>query len=154
LRTKDRPFEGVLGNTVELRILERLIASPSMEFNITELGTMAGVHRDSASKVVDKFARWNMLIHTVRRGNTGSFRLNTEEPLVRSINAFNDSLIMQLFPEVEETLEEMEFEPLAHPGQLSVESEPFMSTTVESAPFIRSTSTERTPRGFIPTKAW
>ncbi len=30
MKTNDRPFEGVLGNTVELRVLERLIASPEL----------------------------------------------------------------------------------------------------------------------------
>lgn len=45
MRTKDRPFEGILGNTVELRILEKLIAQPDAEFNVSELGTITGVSR-------------------------------------------------------------------------------------------------------------
>jgi len=106
MKTKDRPFEGMLGNTVELRVLERLIASPETEFNVAELSNMTGVHRDSASKVINKFLRWNVLVRT-NKGKMDFYRLNSDEPLVISINAFNDSLIMQMFPEVKATLDGM-----------------------------------------------
>lgn len=106
MKTKDRPFEGLLGNTVELRVLERLIASPETEFNVAELSNMTGVHRDSASKVINKFLRWNVLVRTTK-GKMDFYRLNADEPLIISINAFNDSLIMQMFPEVKAALDGM-----------------------------------------------
>jgi len=107
MKTNDRPFEGVLGNTAELRVLERLIASPNTEFNVTELSYMTGVHRDSASKVINNFLRWNVLLRTTK-GKMDFYRLNCDEPLVVSINAFNDSLIMQMFPEVKADAEGQE----------------------------------------------
>ncbi|MHC1681900.1 MAG: hypothetical protein AB6733_02910 [Clostridiaceae bacterium] len=109
MKTKDRPFEGVLGNTVELRVLERLIASPGTEFNVAELSNMTGVHRDSASKVINKFLRWNVLVRTTK-GKMDFYRLNSDEPLVISINALNDSLIMQMFPDAKAVLDGMEEE--------------------------------------------
>jgi hypothetical protein len=107
MKTNDRPFEGLLGNTVELRVLERLIASPEAEFNVAELSVMTGVHRDSASKVINKFLRWNVLVRTTK-GKMDFYRLNSDEPLVKSINAMNDSLIMQMFPEVKAAVEGMD----------------------------------------------
>ncbi len=107
MKTKDRPFEGLLGNTVELRVLERLIASPETEFNVAELSNMTGVHRDSASKVINKFLRWNVLVRTTK-GKMDFYRLNSDEPSVISINALNDSLIMQMFPEVKAVVDSME----------------------------------------------
>jgi hypothetical protein len=107
MKTNDRPFEGVLGNTVELRVMERLIASPGTEFNVAELSAMTGVHRDSASKVISKFLRWNVLVRTTR-GKMDFYRLNSDEPLVISINAMNDSLIMQMFPDVKAVLDGVE----------------------------------------------
>lgn len=107
MKTNDRPFEGLLGNTVELRVLERLIASPGTEFNVAELSNMAGVHRDSASKVINKFLRWNMLVRTTK-GKMDFYKLNSDEPLVISINALNDSLIVQMFPVVRAALEGMD----------------------------------------------
>jgi len=154
LKTIDRPFEGILGSTVELRILERLIASPEVEFNITELGAMTGVHRDSASKVIEKFTRWNILKFTSRKGNMDLFKLNTEEPLVISINAFNDSIVMQMFPEVEGVLEEMAFDPLVDPTKIREKNGPFVSTTVESEPIIPPLCSDRSSRGATPTRAW
>ena len=121
MKTNDRPFEGVLGNTVELRVLERLIASPGTEFNVAELSAMTGVHRDSASKVINKFLRWNVLARTTK-GKMDFYRLNPDEPLVISINAMNDSLIMQMFPDVKAVMDVMEEGPMPAPlrdGELS-----------------------------------
>ncbi|HOE52842.1 MAG TPA: hypothetical protein PKO24_04335 [Methanomassiliicoccales archaeon] len=116
MKTNDRPFEGILGNTVELRILERLIASPDAEFNVAELSSMTGVHRDSASKVINKFVGWNVLVRTTK-GKMDFYRLNSDEPLVVSINAFNDSLIMQMFPEVRAAMESVEDRSAISPPQ-------------------------------------
>ena len=104
MRTMANPFEGILGNTVELRILERLIASPRMEFNIADLSRMVEVHRDSASKAIQKLLKWNIL-EKMEYGPR--FRLNEQEPLVVALKAFNDSIIIQMFPEVVESLEEL-----------------------------------------------
>jgi hypothetical protein len=103
MRTIEKPFEGVLGNTVELRVMERLIASPRMEFNIADLSRMVDVHRDSASKAIQKLLKWNLLI---KLEHGPRFRLNEEEPMVVAMKAFNDSIIMQMFPEVANALEE------------------------------------------------
>ena len=103
MRTIEKPFEGILGNTVELRIMERLIASPRLEFNIADLSRMVGVHRDSASKAIQKLLRWNVV---VKMEHGPRFRLNEEEPLVVAMNAFNDSVMIHMFPEVAEALED------------------------------------------------
>jgi hypothetical protein len=107
MKTNDRPFEGVLGNTVELRVLERLIASPGTEFNVAELSAMTGVHRDSASKVINKFLKWNVLVRTTK-GKMDFYRLNSDELLVISISAMNDALIMQMIPDVKTGMDAME----------------------------------------------
>jgi hypothetical protein len=103
MRTIEKPFEGILGNTVELRIMERLIASPRMEFNIADLSRMVGVHRDSASKAIRKLLKWNVL---VKMEHGPRFRLNEEEPMVVAMNAFNDSIMIQMFPGVADALED------------------------------------------------
>lgn len=100
MKTLNRPFEGILGNTKELRVLERLIASPKMEFNPTDLGRMTGVSRDSAIKTIEKLSRWNVIIFSNRKGNMDFYKLNEEEPIVIALIAFNDSIIVQMFPEV------------------------------------------------------
>jgi len=105
MKTLNRPFEGILGNTKELRVLERLIASPRMEFNPTNLGRMTGVSRDSAIKTIEKLTRWNIIVFSNRKGNMDFYKLNEEEPMVIALNAFNDSIIVQMFPEVVDELD-------------------------------------------------
>jgi len=122
MKTSDRPFEGILGNTVELRVLERLIASPESEFNVAELSNMTGVHRDSASKVISKFLGWNILLRTTK-GKMDFFRLNSDEPLVMSINALNDSLILQMFPEAKAVMEDLSDVPTITPEREGTISE-------------------------------
>lgn len=133
MRTKDRPFEGIFGNTVELRILEKLIAQPDAEFNVSELGTMTGVSRESASKVIEKFLTWNIMVRTTRKGNMDLFRLNTEEPIVVSMDTLNDSIIMQMFPEVERNLEDLALDILVDPTRINERRGPFVATTTECA---------------------
>ena len=106
MKTLNRPFEGILGNTKELRVLERLIASPKMEFNPTTLGRMTGVSRDSAIKTIEKLTIWNIIVFSNRKGNMDFYKLNEEEPMVIALNAFNDSIIVQMFPEVMNELEQ------------------------------------------------
>ncbi|MCK9278853.1 MAG: ArsR family transcriptional regulator, partial [Methanoculleus sp.] len=59
-----RPFEGVFGNTCELRLLEFLLPLYDMKFNVTELSEEAGVSRVTAGRVVKKFVEWGILIAT------------------------------------------------------------------------------------------
>lgn len=152
MKTADRPFEGVFGNTVELRMMERLIASPRAEFNITELASMCSMHRDSASKVIEKFVTWNILVQTAKRGNMDLFRLNENEPLVEAINAFNDSLLIQMFPEVEEAFEEIEGNIDIGKSVISTKG-PFISTTVENG--IECPISSGMQNGVpVPTRAW
>ncbi len=58
---------------------------------MAELSAMTGVHRDSASKVINKFLKWNVLVRTTK-GKMDFYRLNSDEPLVISISAMNDAL--------------------------------------------------------------
>lgn len=108
MKTLNRPFEGILGNTIELRIVERLMASPNVEFNPTDLAKMTGISRDSATKAIKKLNEWNVMSFVERKGNMDLYTLNSEEPMVVSLKAFNDSIIMRMFPEVADILAELE----------------------------------------------
>lgn len=45
-----KPFEGLLGNSGELRMIEYLLPLEGIDFNITELGEEVGVSRVTATK--------------------------------------------------------------------------------------------------------
>lgn len=86
-----RPFEGVFGNTCELRLLEFLLPLEGMEFNITELSEEAGVSRNTVGKVVRKFVEWGIL--TASTDQIPRYSLNPTSPIVQSLDILNNSLI-------------------------------------------------------------
>lgn len=96
---KETPFEGLLGNTSELRLLEHLMSLPRFDFNISELSRVSGVTRPPVDKVVKKFVDWEIMEVLSRRGNMTFYKLNEASPIVQTIVAFNNALIQKMFPE-------------------------------------------------------
>lgn len=88
-----RPFEGLLGNNCELRMLEYLLPLEEIEFNITELAEEVGVSRVTATRIVKKFVEWEVLNVPRTVGNTAYYSINHESPIVKSIEQFNNVLI-------------------------------------------------------------
>ena len=86
------PFEGLLGNNSELRMLEYLLPLDGIDFNITELAEEVGVSRVTATRVVKKFAEWGMLNSKARAGVT-YYSINPESAIVKNIEQFNNILI-------------------------------------------------------------
>ncbi len=86
-----RPFEGVFGNTCELRLIEFLLPLDGMEFNITELAEEAGVSRVTAGRVVKKFVEWGIL--TATSDPIPRYSIDPSSPIVQSIDVMNNSLI-------------------------------------------------------------
>ncbi len=87
------PFEGLLGNNSELRMLEYLLPLEGLEFNITELAEEVGVSRVTATRNVKKFVEWGILNLTRTAGATSYYSINHESPIVKSIEQFNNTLI-------------------------------------------------------------
>lgn len=87
------PFEGLLGNNSELRMLEYLLPLEGIEFNITELAEEVGVSRVTATRNVKKFVEWGILNLTRAAGATTYYSINHESPIVKSIEQFNNVLI-------------------------------------------------------------
>jgi DNA-binding MarR family transcriptional regulator len=94
-----RPFEGILGNTCELRLLEFLLPLDDMEFNVTELSEEAGVSRVTAGRVVKKFVEWGILNANDRR--TTGYSLNRSSTIVMSLDNMNNALIGRMLGEEE-----------------------------------------------------
>ena len=94
------PFEGILGSTVELRLLDYLLSLPKMDFNVTELARQALVSRESTHRVMKKLLQWQLLRPTDRRGNMTFYSIDLESPIVQSLYGFNEAIISHKFPDV------------------------------------------------------
>ncbi len=113
----DEPFEGVLGNTVELRLLDHLLATPKMDFNVTELARAARISRPSVDESIKKFLQWGIARVTAKRGNMNFYSINEESPIVDAIYIFSDAIIEKInpeaFEEVDATIEIVEASSLS-----------------------------------------
>lgn len=98
------PFEGILGNTIELRVIEHLLCFPTKDFNISELARSAGVSRPAADRVAKKFAMWKIVETLPKRGNMTFYRLNEKSQFVSSIHTFNESASMALVTKFSDTI--------------------------------------------------
>ena len=86
-----KPFEGVFGNTCELRLLEFLLPLEGIEFNISELSEEAGVSRVTAGRVVRRFVEWGIL--NASNARIPQYSINPASPIVQSIEIMNNALI-------------------------------------------------------------
>lgn len=96
----EQPFEGVLRNNVQLRLLQHLMSTPSLDFNISESQRVTGASRPSVGRAVKMSLRWGVVRETDKRGNMTFYSINDENQLVRSMRLFNDGLMEMMFPEL------------------------------------------------------
>lgn len=83
------PFEGLFGNTCELRLLEFLLPLDSMSFSAAELADEIEADTSSVEKIAQKFVAWGIL----SADSSPAYTLDPASPIVRSVNVLNNSLI-------------------------------------------------------------
>lgn len=86
------PFEGVLGNTSELRMLEYLLPLEGIDFNITELAEEIGVSRVTVTRIVKKFVELGVL-NSKKASRITYYGINPDSPIVKNIDQLNNILI-------------------------------------------------------------
>src|SRR5437879_5100530 len=109
-----RPFENLLGETSELRLIEKLLSMPAFEFSMTELAQTAGLSRLSTYRAVRKFEKW-AVVSALPRGRRTRYQLNSESRIVRSFYDFNHALIEQFAGETESSTEQEMVKVILHP---------------------------------------
>ena len=96
-----KPFEGIFGNTPELRMLEFLLPLEGVDFNITELAEEVGISRPTAQKIVKKFLEHGILKVSAEKGGVKYYEIDPDSPFVRLIDEINNVLIAEMVgPEV------------------------------------------------------
>ena len=95
------PFEGVFGDTSELRVIQFLLPLKGLEFNISELARGTGISRQTMVSVMRKLAKWNVLKLTNRHGNANYYAINEGSGFVDAFESLNNCIIEQLLGEEE-----------------------------------------------------
>lgn len=99
----DVPFEGLFGDSSQLRLIEKLLAMPSFEFSKSELAQIAGISRPSVYRALRLFEQWNF-VRRLRRGKRIRYQLDVDSPLVIALYDVNHALLMNLAGFVEEEI--------------------------------------------------
>jgi hypothetical protein len=87
-----QPFEGLLGDTCETRLLQFLLPMYGIEFDMAELVEEIGLTRQSIAKAMNKFAARGM-VKIRKEGRTPLYYINENSPLVKRLEDFDNSLI-------------------------------------------------------------
>jgi predicted transcriptional regulator len=96
MKRMSSPFEGLFGNSGELRILEFLLPLKNMEFNIKELAFEANISRSIADRVAKKFVKWGLLKISNRRGNIKYYKIDDQSRFVSLFEDLNNVIIEQM----------------------------------------------------------
>jgi len=94
-----KPFEGILGNSCELRTIEFLLPLKEMEFNITELGEEIGVTWPTISKTIKKFVEYGVMKVACKRNGTKYYQIDESSPFVLLFENLNNLLIEHMLGE-------------------------------------------------------
>jgi DNA-binding transcriptional ArsR family regulator len=95
-----KPFEGMFGNSCELRVIEFMLPLEGLEYNLTELQEEMGVTRQTLSKVMKNFEEWGLVKARIA-GNAAYYSINEKSPLVKSIIQLNNVIIEKMLGDEE-----------------------------------------------------
>lgn len=99
-----KPFEGIFGNTCELRTIQYLLSLEGLEFDVSELAKEVGITRSPLTKALKRFVEWG-LVNARTKKNVTYYSINRKSPIVETILQLDNLLIEKLLGE--ETLYEI-----------------------------------------------
>jgi DNA-binding MarR family transcriptional regulator len=93
------PFEGLLGNGCELRIIEFLLPLKGLEFNLSELSEEISVSRPTVDRIVKKFVKWGLMKIASTHGRTKYYSINENSDFIEVFENLNNRLVEQMLGE-------------------------------------------------------
>lgn len=115
------PFEGLFGDTSELRTIQFLLPVRDLKFNISELARETRISRQTMMRVVAKLTKWNVLKIAGRYGGANYYTLNDGSGFIKAFEDLDNCIIGQMLGETtipEMTVpsgEQCSFAPLSQP---------------------------------------
>ncbi|MCJ7445275.1 MAG: winged helix-turn-helix domain-containing protein [Methanotrichaceae archaeon] len=95
------PFEGLFGNTSELKVVQFLLPLSDLEFNISEIARSVGVTRQTLEPAIKKLTKWNVLKVVSKHGNANYYAMNEDSGFVEAFTNLNNRIIEQMLGEQE-----------------------------------------------------
>jgi len=93
-----RPFEGIFGNSAEVRLIEFLLPLRELEFNVVELAAELGVSVVRTQRILNRLVSWD-IIKIIKHPEKDSrilrhtnYTINYDSPILQSILDFNNAI--------------------------------------------------------------
>ena len=96
-----KPFEGLFGDTSELRVIQFMLPLKGLEFNITEIARGTGVTRQTLTHIVKKLEKWTLLKTTGKHVNANYYAINEDSAFVEAFESMDNCIVEQLLGEEE-----------------------------------------------------
>jgi hypothetical protein len=93
------PFEGLFGNSCELRLVQFLLPLRDLEYNISEMAREIGMSRQAVEPVVKKFVKWGVLKTTNKHGNAYYYALDEKSGFAEAFETLNNRIIERMLGE-------------------------------------------------------
>lgn len=93
------PFEGLFGDTSELRTIQFLLPVRDLKFNISELARETRISRQTMTRVVAKLTKWNVLKIAGRYGGANYYTLNDGSDFIKAFEDLDNCIIGQMLGE-------------------------------------------------------
>ncbi len=90
---KREPFEGVLGKSTNVRMLDFLIAHPFDSYSVKELSEFSEISRTAVYEILPEFLRFGILKEVRKIGGITMYQTNLESEVIKSIIRLNAVLV-------------------------------------------------------------
>jgi hypothetical protein len=91
-----KPFEGLLGDSSELRTIQFMLPVKDLKFNISELARETSISRQTMMQVVKKLLHWNVLRIAGKYGGANYYALNSESGIVKAFEDMDNAIIDEM----------------------------------------------------------
>lgn len=96
-RSKENvPFEGIFGDTVELRVTQFLFCTQGLSFTISEIAEGISVARKLVVPAVNKLYKWRVIIRVDKLRNADLYIFNPYPGYVDAFTMLNNNIIEQI----------------------------------------------------------
>ena len=96
------PFEGILGDTCELRILKFMLPLKDCVYSVQEISEVIESNAREINIAMDRFVKWGVM----NKVGHYSYSINSDSEILKIINEFNLCLIGMIIEEQKENIDE------------------------------------------------
>ena len=102
-------FVQALGDSPVIRVVDFLIEGRGLDYSLSDIATNANVGWTTLHRIWDNLVQLKIVIHTRDIGRAKLFRLNEDNPAVKRLMKFYDTLLVQ---EAEKYFEQQHMKPM------------------------------------------